>query len=447
MNWVQKVSAASAAALLVGSLPALAAAPSNEELFRIIQQQNQRIENLEGELRKARASDTDTPDQQALENTVKAQQEQINALAERAEKPSVMDRVSIGGYGELHYNNLDADDDSNDLDQLDFHRFVLFIGYDFAEDLRFYSELEIEHSFISGDDDSAGAVELEQAYVQYDINQNTSVLGGQFLAPLGIINETHEPPTFYGVERNDVENIIIPTTYRVGGVQLTHRFGQGFQVDLSLHEGLRIPTTGSSAFRVRSGRQNTAEAIATDEAYSVRMKYSGIPGVELGGAVQYETDPSQDNSDALDSGLFWEVHTVIQRGMFGFRALYAEWDFDIDRSLALAQASAAATASGTPFTPADIASFNAQTARAESQRGWYVEPSIKPFEKLGFYTRYSDIEGARARDEFTQWELGLNYWPHPDVVLKADYRFRDQELASERGRDFDGFDLGIGYQF
>lgn len=429
MKNMKVVSMACASVLLVCSLPA-AAAPSNEELFQIIQQQNQRIESLERALRKARASGETDSGQQALQDKVDAQQAQINALADRQSQPSKLDKVSVGGYGELHYNDLDAEDGDNDLDRLDFHRFVLFFGYDFTEQLRFYSELEIEHAFISGDDDSPGAVELEQAYVQYDFNPGTSILGGQFLAPLGILNETHEPPTFYGVERNDVENVIIPTTYRVGGAQLTQRFGQGFQVDLSIHEGLLIPTDGSSAFRVRSGRQSTAEALAKDFAYSLRMKYSGIPGVELAGAVQYESDPSQVAQDSLEDGLLWEVHSVIRRGMFGLRALYAEWNFDIDEAQALAAG-----------VPAD------QIERGEDQSGWYIEPSVKPFEKVGFYTRYEDVEGARAQDVFDQWEFGLNYWPHPDIVLKFDYRFRDQSLASQQGRDFDGFDLGIGYQF
>ena len=35
---------------------------------------------------------------------------------------------------------------------------------------------------------------------------------GVFLIPVGILNETHEPPTFYGVERS-VEKNIIPTTW------------------------------------------------------------------------------------------------------------------------------------------------------------------------------------------------------------------------------------------
>ena len=33
------------------------------------------------------------------------------------------------------------------------------------------------------------------------------------LMPIGIINERHEPPVFYGVERPFVDTVIIPTTW------------------------------------------------------------------------------------------------------------------------------------------------------------------------------------------------------------------------------------------
>ena len=41
---------------------------------------------------------------------------------------------------------------------------------------------------------------------------------GLFLIPVGILNQTHEPDTFYGVERNNVEKNIIPTTCGEGGL-------------------------------------------------------------------------------------------------------------------------------------------------------------------------------------------------------------------------------------
>ena len=181
-----------------------------------------------------------------------------------------------------------------------------------------------------------------------------------------------------------------------------------------------MPTTGSSAFRVRSGRQKTAEASAEDLAYTGRVRYTGIPGLELAASANYQTDASQISGDGLDSGLLLEAHAVLEKGPFGLRALYAEWDFD-----------------GAAVT----------TAGVNEQKGWYIEPSFKPRNDLGLYTRYEDIEGARTRDRFDQWEVGVNYWPHEDVVIKADYRNRDHDLPGDAGRDFDAYDLGIGYQF
>jgi len=38
----------------------------------------------------------------------------------------------------------------------------------------------------------------------------------------------------------------------------------------------------------------------------------------------------------------------------------------------------------------------------------------------------------------------VNYWPHPDVVFKLDF----QNQKSPAGKDeFDGFNVGVGYQF
>ena len=120
----------------------------------------------------------------------------------------------VGGYGELHYNNLEDGNDSKSR-SVDFHRFVLFFAHEFNDDIRFFSEVEIEHAFISDENDgsgngSPGEVELEQAYIEFDIYDDMQIKGGIFLVPVGILNETHEPPTFYGVERNPIEkNIII----------------------------------------------------------------------------------------------------------------------------------------------------------------------------------------------------------------------------------------------
>ena len=67
------------------------------------------------------------------------------------------------------------------------------------------------------------------------------------LLPVGIMNEVHEPTTFYGVERNSVEAKIIPATWWAGGVGVTYKASQNITIDAMFHEGLAVPVSGSSA--------------------------------------------------------------------------------------------------------------------------------------------------------------------------------------------------------
>ncbi|MGJ8668466.1 MAG: porin [Oceanococcus sp.] len=360
------------------------------------------------------------PSAAELAQTIEQLQAQVAALAEAQEQnnSSAPSKLHWGGYGELHYNNISADDASRDNKQIDFHRFVLFAGYDFSNKLRLVSEIELEHSLVG--DGKPGEVELEQAYLEMDVSDRLTVRGGLMLIPAGLINETHEPPVFYGVERNDVENIIVPSTWWAGGVAASLKLADGLQWDLMIHEGLKIPTSGSSAFRIRSGRQKTAEADAADLAYTSRLRYNGIAGLELGLALQYQSDISQVAGDGLDEGALYVAHAAWNKGIFAVRALYSAWK---------------------------LGGLAVEAAGADSQTGWYLEPSVKISESIGVYARYEDLDAARGQDKFSQWEAGINYYPHPHVVLKADFRQREHELTADAGRDFDGFDLGIGYHF
>ena len=405
-------SAAAAGCLLACSQLVLAdeqpATPTIEQLWEIIQSQQAEIEALKKEQQETakQAADAD----EKAEAAVVAVEE---VDAKTAGVASWVDKTTIGGYGELHYNNFEGEDN-----ELDLHRFVLFFGHEFTDSIRFFSEFEIEHD-VAGDGKN-GEVEVEQAYVEFDLRENMQAKGGVFLMPVGILNETHEPGTFYGVERNDVENIIIPSTWWEAGAALNGYFENGISWDLAITSGLEMPTTGNNAFRVRSGRQKASEATANDLSYTGRLKYTGTPGLELAATVNYQSNATQSNNDGLNEGILYETHAIYNTGPFGLRALYARWDFN----------GSAVSAAGN-----------------DEQYGWYIEPSYKPWEKVGLYTRYEKLDGARDQDQFDQWEVGANYWPHPDVVLKADYRDRNVDSNSSGADDVKAFDLGIGYQF
>jgi hypothetical protein len=339
--------------------------------------------------------------------------EQLKAQAHQQQKQS--GDTAIGGYGELHFNSLDS------KDEIDFHRFVLFFGHRFNERLRFFSEVELEHSLVKDTSNASGPgeVELEQAYLDFDLNDAHTARAGLFLVPVGILNETHEPPTFYGVERNPVETNIVPTTWWEGGLGLYGRFDGGLGYDLALTSGLKVPTSGSSAYKVRDGRQKVAKADANNAAVTARLKWTGAPGVELAATVQRQDDLAQGTvaDSVAGAATLWEAHAVFTRGPFGLRALYAQWDLD-----------------GT----------GPQALGRDEQEGWYVEPSFKLSPKFGVFARYNvwDNEASDATDsEKKQKDFGFNYWPHEQVVLKFDVQ-RQSGTAND-----DGFNLGVGYMF
>ena len=391
--------------VLAGTLAAGAAfaeeMPSAEQMWQIIQEQQREIDAL-----KHQQAETD----EAIEATVEAVSDFDGG------QQGWWNDTSIGGYGELHY-------EGGNKDQLDFHRFVLFFGHEFDDRTRLFTEFELEHSLAG--DGKPGEVELEQAWIEFDLDASSNLRAGVFLIPVGILNETHEPPTYFGVERNRVEKNIIPTTWWEGGFGYSHTTADGFRYDLFAHGGLDVPSDGSKAFLIRSGRQKVASSTLRDLAYTGRIRYTGMPGIELASTVQYQADMTQgDPGDPTTSGLLLEAHAVIEQSLGsgltgGLRALYARWDLD----------GAAAAAAG-----------------RDTQYGMYVEPSLR-FGDFGVFARYAEDDNTAGSGTDTKHQeivLGANYWPHPDVVLKLDYVIETPPGDKEADNRVN---IGFGYQF
>ncbi len=345
-----------------------------------------------------------------LEQQVKELNTRLNSVTTAVERGmgAGTGATTIGGYGELHYNRLEG------KKEMDFHRFVLFFDHEFNDRIRLFSELELEHALAA--DNKKGEVELEQAYIDFKLNDRHAAKGGLFLIPVGILNETHEPPTFYGVERNSVENVIIPTTWWEAGAGLHGEIAPGVGYDLALTSGLNVPATGADAYKIRSGRQKVSYAKADDLAYTARLKWTSMPGVEVAGSLFYQGDLSQTGTDTLEGGLLTEVHAIVQQGQFGLRALYARWDLEGSGPKAVGM---------------------------DEQVGWYLEPAFRINDQFGVFVRYSAWDtkaGSSADTETKQGSIGVNYWPHENVVVKFDYQDESKEAN-------DGFNLGIGYQF
>jgi len=351
-----------------------------------------------------------------LQSEINTLQSQMNALADKMETQTrvgsessahsqVASKTHIGGYGELHYNNIEGK-----TPEVDFHRFVLFFGHDFNEKIRFFSEFELEHS-IAGDGQN-GEVELEQAYIEMDLTKQLKTRVGMTLVPVGILNETHEPNTFYGTERNPVEKEIIPATWWSAGASLNGITNSGLSYDLVVSEGLNTP----DGFNIRKGRQKSSKAIASDLAYTGRLKYTGIPGLELAATARHESNISQSQLTDAGAATLLETHIIYSKENFTAKALYAQWDIEGNA---------------------------AKSNNADKQYGYYLEPSYKISENWGVFARYNEWNTTTIdANKNTQTDFGVNYWPHKQVVFKADY-----QLKKVGSTEQNGINLGVGYSF
>lgn len=357
------------------------------------------------------------------------------------------DRTTIGGYGELHYNRYG--DGATEKDMVDFHRFVLFFGHRFNDWISLKTEFELEHAFskgggASGSGNGGGEVELEQAYLDFNIHKKLNAKAGVFLIPLGMLNETHEPPTFYGVERNEIESRIIPSTWWEAGVGLYGEVlpGLNYQVNVtSSLDAAKFKSDFSNA--VRDGRRKVNSAVAENVAFSGALNYTGVPGLLVGAAVFTGNTGQNSASDTVAPTLagvdarltLWDVHARYQKDRLDLRALYAQGH--------LSDAGRIKTATG----------INA----AERFYGWYAEAAyhvwkqgdhdLAPFIRFEKWDTHAEVPINVVRNPNNRnsiWTLGANYWPHPQVVLKADYQDFDKPDGNKGDKRIN---MGLGYMF
>jgi FtsZ-binding cell division protein ZapB len=343
------------------------------------------------------------------------QEASMSRIAKTAKK---FEKLHLGGYGELHYNDTETDGGSKSR-SVDAHRFVLFFGYDFTDKVRFRSEFELEHA-IAGEG-QVGEIELEQMYVEVDMTDNTSIQTGVILVPMGILNENHEPPTFYGVERNDVEKYLLPSTWWAAGVKVNHRLSNGLTLEAMVGEGLNGDTTGY----IRGGRQKSGNATANDLAYTVRATYTGLPGLKASLFMNHQSDFTQDSGDNIDKLDIYGASAIYNFGDgFEVRALHVQAEFD---------------------GKDESSSFF--TNGFDEHQGTFLEVS-KRFGNLGIFVNNSIVSGEKVARQYSVLQAGFSYWIQgTDAVIKANYYDKTYSNPSKKSSEADGFHLGVGYVF
>ena len=356
--------------------------------------------------------------------------------------------ATIAGYGEMVYENFASEKDdaspSGKTDQIDFLRQILYVGYKFNDQFVFNTEIEFEHAFVEGDDDAPDEVVVEFAYIDAMLSPAATIRAGMVLVPVGIINEWHEPPTFYGALRPQAERNIIPSTWRGNGIGILGSTESGIGYRLFIVEGLNAAKF--SAGGIRSGRQSGGKAIAENFALTGRIEYTAISGLNIGASFftgksgQGLTAASGEKIDAATS--VFSAHALFNRNGLELRALYAQSSIDDTELLN------------------QTLGFTGNSAIGKKQEGYYVtgaynvlkhiNPSssaqILPFiqyEKLNTQKEVAAGFSANPKNEVTNITVGLMYRPIPNIAFKLDYL----DNKNEAGTGLNQFNLAVTYLF
>ncbi len=352
------------------------------------------------------------------------------------ENPFGFGTVSLGGYFDMEYHDF-ANTDSTFRQ----HRWIINIGAQLAERLRFNSEFEIEYGgseAVAGD----GEARVEQAYADFLINDMINLRAGAILVPFGRYNLYHDSDLQDLTDRPLVARDVIPTTWTEAGYGFFGEFNPifGSYEDLSLKYEL-YAVNGLDAGFSDTGLSGARSSLKTDnnEGKSVigRLVASPWLGQELG-VSRYWGEYNTAGDAMAGSG----VDTLMTFGPFEFVTEYAY--FDVEES---------------PTLTSDVTNF---FQGAYAQLNYHFWPKILNDTFLGrgfkdatftLVGRYDwafigdDSDAGNLNNEEERYTLGFNYRPLDSFVFKFEYQWNDTSNEPlERGKD-DGFVTSVAMGF
>ncbi|MBL4746027.1 MAG: hypothetical protein JKY08_06640 [Flavobacteriaceae bacterium] len=333
--------------------------------------------------------------------------------AEKMTSTTLPKGLTVGGYGQVDYNEPDG----SKVGKLDIHRLVMLFGYKFNDKVSFLTEIEYEH-----------VVELyvEQAFIKYRVNDNFNVQAGLMLVPMGIINEYHEPTTYYGVERPNVDKYIVPTTWREIGIGVTGKIDAvSLKYQAYIFNGFKSYADGAGFLRgkdgLRKGRQKGIESQVSSPNFSAKLDFYGLPGLRLGLSGYFGDTQTDDTT---------EESSTIGVAMVGFDARYKYNDLELRGQYI------ASKLSGTE-------AYNALTGKdmGSEMKGYYVEAAygfdlkgverLTPFVRYEAYNTQAETKGFVANKAYDRTDLffGLNYRVAKGAAFKVDYQISDNAIS------------------
>lgn len=393
--------------------------------------------------------------------------------------------LSIGAYGEIKFGSQQNPAANGQWQKgFDAHRVVLLPTYAITPNIIFNAEIEFEHGGIAFDSDDKrhGSAEIEQIWVDFKIaDQFNWRSPGIDLVPIGYINQHHEPTQFYSVNRPQLYNGLIPSTWHVPSSSVYGRIADGlsyqFQVSSSVEDfgddfGLRTDANTVPAFPAGYAAGITGlnalgnsrpvvgdfRQLSNDTAYAGKLDFapSFLPGF-AGSVSAYYTPNTTPRGAHDDIGnllgkssltLFdAEFRYRVQGTGLELRGEYVQARFGNPANLRANNDSDPTNNVGkSMFGYSGEVAYHVPLGTVLNSE-WEAVPfyryTLQDFQTAGFAgTDANTPTGAGQRQYHT---AGLAVFPSPKVVLKATYQRVIDKSAT--GALSDSFLGGVGFFF
>jgi phosphate-selective porin O/P len=261
--------------------------------------------------------------------------------------PSPVPGMKIGMYGEIKFGSMQNPAANGQWQNgFDMGRLVLLPTYQVNDNITFNAELEWEHGGTAFDNDDKlhGTVEVEQAFFDIKFNDYFTLRApGVDLVPISFNNLYHEPTLFYSVQRPELANGLIPTTWYAPAAGFYGKIVDGlnyqFQISQSAEDyGDSFDKRGDNGAIISGGYDggvNGADALglshapigdfrqlSNEIAYTFRLSYtpSFLPGFAGSSAVYYSPNITPRGAYAtVDDGNGGVIETPLgKNAMFIF---------------------------------------------------------------------------------------------------------------------------------
>ncbi len=388
---------------------------------------------------------------------------------------------SLRGYGAINYYNNDFDTNPNQKDQIDPERLNLYLDYYFTDKFALKTEIEFEHGgtgstlelepFEEGGEfeqeiESGGEVKLEQVHIDFKIKPHFNVKAGRFKLQFGLAQNLDTPDEYFTSYRPEMENQLLPLGWYESGINIYGELLKGkIRYFVAFVNGLDGTGFNSQNF-IRDGHQTRFELMnAENFATSTRLDYKF--GKHKNTFVGFSTYHGNTSGNRPKTDIDVDAYLTLLEGHISYNehpfrlATTAIWG-NLENSDIVSFFNASLSNNlGVRRTPVAGNAFG-----FSAEVGYDILPHIVsspkqmmlyPFVRYDFYDTMSDVE--QGITDNPRWERnvitgGLNWFIHPQIILKAHYSQRklgSKHLDQVTGKQLLNnqldkiFSIGIGF--